>query len=187
MGKFKSYINLRIFFIISILLIMIPFGFNKKVKKYNYKEKNPPAPTDRSDDPDKIMNEIQEAREKKDQLEIESQQKKIYVIALAVLSGVFLIIIIIYSCFKCYMICITTKRNNNQFQRIGVSRLGEVYLEENYNITKTVANDNNSMNNEFVNDKNEAPTCFGVTQQQTTFNPENLEDSNKFYKPMENN
>ena len=187
MWKIKLFINLRLFFIVSILLIMIPFCFNKEIKKYNNKDKEPPIPTDRSDDPDKIMDEIQAAKDKKDKLEIESQQKKIYVIALAVLSAVFLIIIIIYSCFKCYMFCMSTKKNNTQFQRIGFSRLGEVYLDENYNITKTVVNDNSNINNEVVNDKNEAPTCFGVTEQQTTFNPENLEESNKFYKPKENN
>ena len=187
MWKIKSGIDLRAFFIISTLLIMIPICSNKQKEPFNYKDKDSSSPTDRGGETDKIMEEIQEAKDKKDQLEIESQQKKIYVIALGILSGVFLILILIYSCFKCYMFCISSKRNDIQFQRIGVSRLGEVYLNDNYNIKKTVVNDTINMNSEVYNDKNEAPTCFGVTPQQTTFNPENLEDSNKYYKPMENN
>ena len=142
----------------------------------------------RSDIPpsDDLMEEIQATREKKDSLEIECQQKKIYVIALGVLSGIFMLLIIIYSIFKCYMFLLARKDQSTPFRRIRISKLGQVYLEENFDLNKSEINENNDNPknmNVNDNDKNDAPTCFSANKNQNTFNPDNCDENNNYYKP----
>ena len=123
MSSTKTLNYLNLFIILTALLLLIPLSLNEKINEimeinningfdifegpYN-SDVNGYDP--RSDIPpsDDLMEEIQATREKKDSLEIECQQKKIYVIALGVLSGIFMLLIIIYSIFKCYMFCLLT-------------------------------------------------------------------------------
>ena len=132
-----------------------------------------------------LMEEISAARQKKDEAEIECQQKKIYVIALGVLSGVFLLLIIIYCIFKCYMFFLARKERNTPFRRIRISKLGQVYLEENFDLNKNDMNENSNSKDINVNnnDKNDAPSCFNVSQDRNTFNPDNCDENNNYYKP----
>jgi hypothetical protein len=193
--------TLNLFIILTALLLLIPLSSNEKINEimeikningfdifegpYN-SDDNGYDP--RSDIPpsDDLMEEIQATREKKDSLEIECQQKKIYVIALGVLSGIFMLLIIIYSIFKCYMFLLARKDQSTPFRRIRISKLGQVYLEENFDLNKSEINENNdnpknmSVND---NDKNDAPTCFSANKNQNTFNPDNCDENNNYYKP----
>ena len=196
-NKYQKNINLLIIF--SIFLFLLPICYNKQIvehkKKYNNKSSEIHAPSDRkTDDPDRktddperrtdipeeLIQEIEAAKIHKNDLEIESQQKKIYVIALAVLSAIFLILLIIYSIFKCYLFCLLNKESTTPYRRIRMSKLGQVYLEENFVPNKSEINNDNNENN------NDAPTCFSVNQKKGTFDPDNFEESNNFYKPVNN-
>ena len=201
MSSTKTLNYLNLFIILTALLLLIPLSSNEKINEimeinningfdifegpYN-SDDNGYDP--RSDIPpsDDLMEEIQATREKKDSLEIECQQKKIYVIALGVLSGIFMLLIIIYSIFKCYMFLLARKDQSTPFRRIRISKLGQVYLEENFDLNKSEINENNNapkdmnVNN---NDKNDAPTCFSVNKNQNTFNPDNCDENNNYYKP----
>ena len=201
MSSTKTLNYLNLFIILTALLLLIPLSSNEKINEimeinningfdifegpYN-SDDNSYDP--RSDIPpsDDLMEEIQATREKKDSLEIECQQKKIYVIALGVLSGIFMLLIIIYSIFKCYMFLLARKDQSTPFRRIRISKLGQVYLEENFDLNKSEINENNdnpknmSVND---NDKNDAPTCFSANKNQNTFNPDNCDENNNYYKP----
>ena len=201
MSSTKTLNYLNLFIILKVLLLLIPLSSNEKINEimeinningfdifegpYN-SDDNGYDP--RSDIPpsDDLMEEIQATREKKDSLEIECQQKKIYVIALGVLSGIFMLLIIIYSIFKCYMFLLARKDQSTPFRRIRISKLGQVYLEENFDLNKSEINENNdnpknmSVND---NDKNDAPTCFSANKNQNTFNPDNCDENNNYYKP----
>lgn len=201
MSSTKTLNYLNLFIILTALLLLIPLSSNEKINEimeinningfdifegpYN-SDDNGYDP--RSDIPpsDDLMEEIEATREKKDSLEIECQQKKIYVIALGVLSGIFMLLIIIYSIFKCYMFLLARKDQSTPFRRIRISKLGQVYLEENFDLNKSEINENNdnpknmSVND---NDKNDAPTCFSANKNQNTFNPDNCDENNNYYKP----
>ena len=201
MSSTKTLNYLNLFINLTALLLLIPLSSNEKINEimeinningfdifegpYN-SDDNGYDP--RSDIPpsDDLMEEIQATREKKDSLEIECQQKKIYVIALGVLSGIFMLLIIIYSIFKCYMFLLARKDQSTPFRRIRISKLGQVYLEENFDLNKSEINENNdnpknmSVND---NDKNDAPTCFSANKNQNTFNPDNCDENNNYYKP----
>ena len=201
MSSTKTLNYLNLFIILTALLLLFPLSSNEKINEimeinningfdifegsYN-SDDNGYDP--RSDIPpsDDLMEEIQATREKKDSLEIECQQKKIYVIALGVLSGIFMLLIIIYSIFKCYMFLLARKDQSTPFRRIRISKLGQVYLEENFDLNKSEINENNdnpknmSVND---NDKNDAPTCFSANKNQNTFNPDNCDENNNYYKP----
>ena len=201
MSSTKTLNYLNLFIILTALLLLFPLSSNEKINEimeinningfdifegpYN-SDDNGYDP--RSDIPpsDDLMEEIEATREKKDSLEIECQQKKIYVIALGVLSGIFMLLIIIYSIFKCYMFLLARKDQSTPFRRIRISKLGQVYLEENFDLNKSEINENNdnpknmSVND---NDKNDAPTCFSANKNQNTFNPDNCDENNNYYKP----
>ena len=203
-NKYQKNINLLIIF--SIFLFLLPICYNKQIvehkKKYNNKSSKIHAPSDRkTDDPDRkkddperrtdipeeLIQEIEAAKIHKNDLEIESQQKKIYVIALAVLSAIFLILLIIYPIFKCYLFCLLNKESTTPYRRIRISKLGQVYLEENFVPNKSeINNDNSTVNNDNNENNNDAPTCFSVNQKKGTFDPDNFEESNNFYKPVNN-
>ena len=201
MSSTKTLNYLNLFIILTALLLLIPLSSNEKINEimeinningfdifegqYN-SDDNGYDP--RSDIPpsDDLMEEIQANRKKKDSLEIECKKKKIYVIALGVLSGIFMLLIIIYSIFKCYMFLLARKDQSTPFRRIRISKLGQVYLEENFDLNKSEINENNdnpknmSVND---NDKNDAPTCFSANKNQNTFNPDNCDENNNYYKP----
>jgi hypothetical protein len=201
MSSTKTLNYLNLFIILTVLLLLIPLSSNEKINEIMEINningfdifKGPYNSDDNGYDPrsdippsDDLMEEIQATREKKDSLEIECQQKKIYVIALGVLSGIFMLLIIIYSIFKCYMFLLARKDQSTPFRRIRISKLGQVYLEENFDLNKSEINENNdnpknmSVND---NDKNDAPTCFIANKNQNTFNPDNCDENNNYYKP----
>ena len=185
MSLFKALNNLNLFIILTSLILLILSSSNEQINEImtdnGFEPRSDVPPSD-----DSLMEEIQATREKKDSLEIECQQKKIYVIALSVLSGIFLLLIIIYSIFKCYMFLLARKDQNTPFRRIRISKLGQVYLEENFDLNKSEIKENNNnpkdmnINN---NDNNDAPTCFSVNKNQNTFNPDNCDENNNYYKP----
>ena len=191
----KSTINISFFLIFFLLILFIPFTYNKQlyaedINKYdsNNREQNDGWDTSSDVTPtdDGLMEAIQAAREKKDKMEIECQQKKIYVIALGVLSVIFLILLIIYGILKCYIFCISPKVNNTPFRRIRISKLGQVYLEENFDLNKSDINNNeDNLNNGDNNDKNDAPTCFSVDKNKNTFNPDNYNENESYNKPYQ--
>ena len=156
---------------------------NKKEQNYfNYKNFAPPS------DVQNLEKEIQAARDKKDQAEIKCQEKKIYVISLGVLSGIFLLILIIYSIFKCYLFCLSRNEKNSALGRIRISKLGKFYLEESFDLNKNKENEKNNddnLGNSKNMDKNDAPTCFSVNKNNNnnTFNPDNYDENNNYYKP----
>ena len=201
MSSTKTLNYLNLFIILTALLLLIPLSLNEKINEimeinnmngfdifegpYN-SDDNGYDP--RSDIPpsDDLMEEIEATREKKDSLEIECQQKKIYVIALGVLSGIFMLLIIIYSIFKCYMFLLARKDQSTPFRRIRISKLGQVYLEEKFDLNKSEINENNDNSKNMSvndNDKNDAPTCFSANKNQNTFNPDNCDENNNYYKP----
>ena len=201
MSSTKTLNYLNLFIILTALLLLIPLSSNEKINEimeinningfdifegpYN-SDDNGYDP--RSDIPpsDDLMEEIEATREKKDSLEIECQQKKIYVIALGVLSGIFMLLIIIYSIFKCYMFLLARKDQSTPFRRIRISKLGQVYLEEKFDLNKSEINENNDNSKNMSvndNDKNDAPTCFSANKNQNTFNPDNCDENNNYYKP----
>ena len=91
MVKFSYFKNISFCIILIIFLNSIHFNLCKSINEKLSNDKDNIRPDERTDDTDKIMEEIQAARDKKERMEIESQEKKIYVIALGVLSGIFLI------------------------------------------------------------------------------------------------
>ena len=191
----KSTINISFFLIFFLLIPFIPFIYNKQlyaedINKYdsNNREQNDGWDTSSDVPPtdDGLIEAIQAAREKKDKMEIECQQKKIYVIALGVLSVIFLILLIIYGILKCYIFCISPKFNNTPFRRIRISKLGQVYLEENFDLNKNDINNNeDNLNDGDNNDKNDAPTCFSVDKNKNTFNPDNYNENESYNKPYQ--
>ena len=199
-NKYQKNINLLIIF--SIFLFILPICYNKQIIEHNKNRNEIHSPSDgKADDPDRktddperrtdipeeLIQEIEAAKIHKNDLEIESQQKKIYVIALAVLSAIFLILLIIYSIFKCYLFCLLNKESTTPYRRIRISKLGQVYLEENFVPNKSeINNDNSTVNNDINENNNDAPTCFSVNQKKGTFDPDNFEESNNFYKPVNN-
>ena len=199
-NKYQKNINLLIIF--SIFLFILPICYNKQIIEHNKNRNEIHSPSDgKADDPDRktddperrtdipeeLIQEIEAAKIHKNDLEIESQQKKIYVIALAVLSSIFLILLIIYSIFKCYLFCLLNKESTTPYRRIRISKLGQVYLEENFVPNKSeINNDNSTVNNDNNENNNDAPTCFSVNQKKGTFDPDNFEESNNFYKPVNN-
>ena len=194
MVKFSYLKNISFCIILIIFLNSIHFNLCKSINEklsndrvVNDFDKDNIRPDERTDDTDKIMEEIQAARDKKERMEIESQEKKIYVIALGVLSGIFLILIIIYSIFKCYLFCLSKRNEGTPLRRIRISKLGQVYVEENFDATKSAVYENDEINNANTNDKNDAPTCFDINKNEQTFNPENYTENNQFYKPVDNN
>ena len=191
----KYTINISFFLIFFLLILFIPFTYNKQLyapitikDDINNIEQNDGWDTSSDVPPtdDGLMEAIQAAREKKDKMEIECQQKKIYVIALGVLSVIFLILLIIYGILKCYIFCISPKVNNTPFRRIRISKLGQVYLEENFDLNKSDINNNEeNLNNGDNNDKNDAPTCFSVDKNKNTFNPDNYNENESYNKPYQ--
>ena len=191
----KSTINISFFLIFFLLIPFIPFIYNKQlyaedINKYdsNNREQNDGWDTSSDVPPtdDGLIEAIQAAREKKDKMEIECQQKKIYVIALGVLSVIFLILLIIYGILKCYIFCISPKVNNTPFRRIRISKLGQVYLEENFDLNKSDINNNeDNPNTGDNNDKNDAPTCFSIDKNKNTFNPDNYNENESYNKPYQ--
>ena len=191
----KSTINISFFLIFFLLILFIPFTYNKQLyapitikDDINNIEQNNGWDTSSDVPPtdDGLIEAIQAAREKKDKMEIECQQKKIYVIALGVLSVIFLILLIIYGILKCYIFCISPKVNNTPFRRIRISKLGQVYLEENFDLNKSDINNNeDNLNNGDNNDKNDAPTCFSIDKNKNTFNPDNYNENESYNKPYQ--
>ena len=190
MFKKISSININFLIILFFIFFKIPFtsceylkeqitkdkNFKDIKKEQNYfNNKNFIPPPD-----DNLMKEIQETRNKKNELEIKCQEKKIYVISLGVLSGIFLFILIVYCIFKCYIFCLS----RNARDSLRMSKLDQVYLEDSFDLNKSKINEkNNNDNLENVNniDKNDAPTCFSVIKNNNTFNPDKYDDENNNY------
>ena len=182
--------SLNFFIITTLILFLFPLFSCENIKKpiskeqnyFNYKNFAPPS------DVQNLEKEIQAARDKKDQAEIKCQEKKIYVISLGVLSGIFLLILIIYSIFKCYLFCLSRNEKNSALGRIRISKLGKFYLEESFDLNKNKENEKNNddnLGNSKNMDKNDAPTCFSVNKNNNnnTFNPDNYDENNNYYKP----
>ena len=196
MVKNKPRKNLNLIIILSILLFLLSICTcnrtietkNKnKIIEYNPSDKK----TDKPDKKSEIMKQIYEAKSEKNTKEIELQKKKIYVISLAVLSSVFLILIIIFVIFKCYIFCNSRKQGNISYRNMRISKLGQVSFENNLCGEKSEIKDTSVINSEINNDNttdnnNDAPSCFTVSQKFSTFDPNNYDDINDFYKPMNN-
>ena len=196
MVKNKPRKNLNLIIILSILLFLLSIcTCNKtietknknKIIEYNSSDKK----TDKPDKKSEIMKQIYEAKSEKNAKEIELQKKKIYVISLAVLSSVFLILIIIFVIFKCYIFCNSKKQGNISYRNMRISKLGQVSFENNLYGEKSEIKDISTVNSEINNDNttdnnNDAPSCFTVSQKFSTFDPNNYDDSNDYYKPMNN-
>ena len=186
--------NFNLLIIVSILLFLLPICCNKQMN--DFENKNPyykyNRPDRRTDDPEQrtieeLKAEIELRQNEKNELEINCQKKKIYAIALGVLSGIFLILIIIFAIFKCYLFCDTKKESKTPYRRIRISRLGQVFLEESLAQEKSEIKDNSFVNNENININNSvAPTCFSVSQKTSTFDPNNFEENNNYFKPVNN-
>ena len=197
MVKNISNKNFILFIIVSILLFLLPICCNKQMT--DFENKNPYnkfiRPDKKSDEPDprtieELKAEIDQKQIEKNELEINCQKKKIYAIALGILSGIFLILIIIFAIFKCYLFCEAKKESKTPYRRIRISRLGQVYLEESLAQEKSEIKENSFVNNENININNsDAPTCFSVSKKTSTFDPNNFEDNNNYFKPVnkENN
>ena len=72
-----------------------------------------------------------------------------------------------------------------------ISKLGQVSFENNLYGEKSEIKDTSVVNSEINNDNttdnnNDAPSCFNVSQKFSTFDPNNYDDSNDYYKPMNN-
>ena len=186
---FIKKLSINFFIIATLILFLFPLFSCENIKKpigkeqnyFNYKNFAPPS------DAQNLEKEIQAARDKKDQAEIKCQEKKIYVISLGVLSGIFLLILIIYSIFKCYLFCLSRNEKNSALGRIRISKLGKFYLEESFDLNKNKENEKNNddnLGNSKNMDKNDAPTCFSVNKNNNnTFNPDNYDENNNYYKP----
>ena len=183
-------LSINFFIITTLIHFLVPLFSCENIKKpiskeqnyFNYKNFAPPS------DVQNLEKEIQAARDKKDQAEIKCQEKKIYVISLGVLSGIFLLILIIYSIFKCYLFCLSRNEKNSSLGRIRISKLGKFYLEESFDLNKNKENEKNNddnLGNSKNMDKNDAPTCFSVNKNNNnnTFNPDNYDENNNYYKP----
>ena len=166
-----NFIRIHLFNIFFILFL-INIALSKPQEKYNTNiilNSKPlnniidpdPFPDDKTDfTPDDIRKRIEEAEERKEEIEIQCQQKRIYAIALGVLSIFFLLLISIYTIFKCYLFC------SSRTPLVRISKIGEVYIDENYNMNKMRFTENNDDNN-IPTDNNEAPTCIITTGKPT--------------------
>ena len=173
---------------IILIILLIQNSNNKSINKNNINKnlKNEsinifnPGPEGGSDFPDDLRERIMEAQRQKEEIELDCQEKKIYVITLSILFAFFLLLILIYTLFKCYLFC--TSRN----QIIRISKLGEVYLDEKYNMSNLrLAEDNN--NNLFrednfnnIDNNNDAPSCITSNKYKSrggTFNPNEYKDN----------
>ena len=138
-----------------------------------------PYPQPESDDDRRreLEDKILDAREKKEKLEIDNQKKKIYVMALGILIGIFLLLIMIYTIFKCYLFCILRNELNGTNKRIRISRIGEVFIEENSDLNSSYTRNTNNINSDNYsnhNNSNDAPSCLNTNNSRgNTFNPDN--------------
>ena len=196
MVKNKSQKNLNLIIILSILLFLLSLFTCNKMIEHKNKNKDfeynlPDKKTDKPDKKSQILDQILEAKNEKNIKEIERQKKRIYAISLGVFSLVFLILIIIFVIFKCYIFCNAKKQIATPYKKIRKSKLGQVYVDENLYTEKSEIKDASVVNSEINNDNttdnnNDAPSCFSVSQKFSTFDPNNYEESNDYYKPMNN-
>ena len=121
-------------FNLFLILFLINITISKPQEKYNTNiilnnklinnvigQEPYPYPDDRTDfTPEEIRKRIEEAEERKEEIEIQCQQKRIYAIALGVLSIFFLVLISIYTIFKCYLFC------SSRTPLVRISKIGEV-------------------------------------------------------------
>ena len=161
-----NFIRIHLFNLFFILFL-INIALSKPQEKYNTNiilnnklinnvigQEPYPYPDDRTDfTPEEIRKRIEEAEERKEEIEIQCQQKRIYAIALGVLSIFFLVLISIYTIFKCYLFC------SSRTPLVRISKIGEVYMDEKYNMNKMRFTENSDDYN-IPDDNNEAPTCI---------------------------
>lgn len=212
MSQYKSIINLSFFIIFLLLSLLVSslqneslynelknFNEMKDIKTEPELEQWPgpgpqPDPHPETDDEDwrkEIDDKIFAAELKKEKLGIDKQKKEIYAIALGVLAGIFLLLIIIYVLFKCGLFCISRNELKRSTKRIRISKIGEVFLEENYDSNNNdIHNPNNINSDNYTNDKNSsfysndnnnngAPPSFNTNSRGNTFDPDNYNPPNE--------
>lgn len=150
---------------------------------------------DEDDDDDPQDKEIQELNFQIGNLtmllneqDLEIHKAKIYIILLGILGFILLLVLIIYSSIKCYILCSSKRDAETDYliSKIDLKKLKEVYMSKNGEGQFRQSSNNNSVNfgapalsNNIINNKS----------QNNTFNPDNFipsEQDKKLYKPYNN-
>ena len=174
------------------------FTSNKKDAKYNdpniRKKINEDKDKDDDDEDWKDNKEWEEEQIKNLTADLESlraqkndQDKEIakailYLVLLGILAFILLLVIIIYSSIKCYILCSSARNADYLISRMSLNHLGEVYLDINGEEKfKKSENYNNAVNYD-------APISAdsGSEKRYNTFNPDNFvssEEDKKLYRP----
>lgn len=121
-------------------------------------------------------------RSQKSEQDREIAKATLYLVLLSILAFILLLVIIIYSSIKCYILCSSARNVDNLISRMSLNHLGEVYIDVNDDEKfKQSSNYNSAMNYD-------APISAdsGSEKNNRTFNPENFvssEEDKKLYRP----
>ena len=120
-----------------------------------------------------------------EQQQLEIKKKEIYLVLLGILSLILLIIIIIYSSIKCYILCSSKRDNETDYliSKLSLNKFGQVYIGEN----------GEEKFKGSINYNNYGAPIYAINNinnsQYNTFNPDNYipsEEDKKLYKPYNN-
>ena len=122
-----------------------------------------------------------------DQQQVEIKKKQIYLVLLGILSLILLIIIIIYSSIKCYILCSSKRDNETDYliSKLSLNKFGQVYIGENgeEKFKDSINYNSNNYGAPIYSNNN-----ININQY-NTFNPDNYipsEEDKKLYKPYNN-
>lgn len=168
---------------------------NKKINDSNIRKKIEDNKDDDDKDKDRERNQTEIDEEIKDlnaqketlinqKAEQEKQITKaiVYLVLLGILAFFLLLVIIIYTSIKCYILCSAARNTDYLISRMSLNHLGEVYLDvnEEEKLRKSL-NDNSAVNYD-------APISAesGSEKKYNTFNPDHFvpsDEDKKLYRP----
>ena len=126
--------------------------------------------------------DLESLRAQKNDQDKEIAKAILYLVLLGILAFILLLVIIIYTSIKCYILCSSARNADYLISRMSLNHLGEVYLDMNGEEKfKKSENYNNAVNYD-------APISAdsGSEKRYNTFNPDNFvssEEDKKLYRP----
>ena len=129
-----------------------------------------------------LTDDLEILRAQKNEQCTEIAKATLYIVLLSILAFILLLVIIIYSSIKCYILCSSARNADYLISRMSLNHLGEVYIDVNGDEKfKQSSNFNNAMNYD-------APLSAdnGSEKNYRTFNPDNFvpsEEDKKLYRP----
>jgi hypothetical protein len=183
------------------------FTSNKKNVKYNDPNIRKKINEDKDDDDDdkddknpkgkewdeeKIKEEIKNLTDDLENLKAQKTEQDreiakaiLYLVLLSILAFILLLVIIIYSSIKCYILCSSARNADYLISRMSLNHLGEVYIDANGEEKFKKSENYNSE----VNYDAPISADSGSEKRYNTFNPDNIvasDEDKKLYRPYKN-